>query len=95
VGVGTAVRSFFVEGGSALDADVPLGTFIIKYATGKTWCGDRELFGPDTVTSRADETFTFEHRATGDGYTTTHWTVELVLQRHGNLRTSRIAREMF
>jgi len=92
---GLPVMSFFISGGSTLHAKVPLGRFTLKYATGELWCGESELFAPSTVTSRADKTFQFERQFTGDGYTLSQWTVELVLQRGGNLRTKRIPRETF
>jgi hypothetical protein len=42
---GRPIRSFYVYGGSTLQAQVPAGSFVLKYATGGDWCGDRELFG--------------------------------------------------
>ncbi len=91
----TPVMSFFINGGSTLDETVPLGRFILKFATGKYWCGHHDLFGPDTITNKADDIFVFERRYTSDGYNVNHWIVELIRQRHGNLRTRRIAREEF
>ena len=87
--------SFFIRGGSAIDAKMPLGRFILKYATGKSWCGDLDLFGSDTATYKADYIFTFEQKFTDGGYTLEGHTVELILQRNGNLQTSRINREAF
>src|SRR5262249_1623664 len=37
------IMTFFVVGGLALDTKVPLGTFNLMYAAGKTWCGERNL----------------------------------------------------
>jgi hypothetical protein len=89
------VRSFFVYGGSTIEADVPLGSFILKYATGRYWCGEFDLFGPDTTTSQAEDTLTFERIVTDRGYTSRNWEVELILQRGGNLRIKRINRGAF
>jgi hypothetical protein len=92
---GAPVRSFHVKGGSTMTTRVPLGTFVLKYASGISWCNEDDLFGPDTATNRADDVFAFERQVTGDGHVLSHWTVELVLQRHGNLRTRSIPRSQF
>jgi hypothetical protein len=77
----------FIHGGTILGADVPLGTFKIKYASGLVWCGENELFGSDTVIEEADKTFDFSSN--------NEWTVELIAQRGGNLRTKSIPRSAF
>jgi hypothetical protein len=94
-----AARTFFVNGGSALTHQVPLGSFTLKYASGKSWCNENELFGPDTTTKQADEILTCERRVSEDAYGVTTYTsnitVELILQRGGNLRTHAIPRSQF
>jgi hypothetical protein len=96
VGNGRPVLAFFIHGGSTVTADVPLGSFVLKYATGATWCGAKKLFGPDTETFQADDIFSFTREFEEDGsYSTSSWTVELIRQRNGNLRTSRIERSDF
>ena len=80
-------RAYFLRGGSTRSFAVPLGTFALKYATGQSWCSEDELFGESTATNQADDTFTFNDD--------THWTVELILQRHGNLGTRSIPRSQF
>jgi hypothetical protein len=92
---GLPAMLFFARGGLTLNNAAPLGVFILKYATGQSWCGDVALFGDDTTFNEAIEPFVFERRFTGNSYTATHWTVELILQRDGNLRTKKIAREDF
>jgi len=96
---GKPVMVFFASGGSTIDAAVPLGIFKIKYAAGKTWCNEHDLFGEQTAFSEAEDTFSFTQsvKPTLDGYTTqtSHWTVELILQRDGNLRTRPISRAEF
>jgi hypothetical protein len=84
---GRPVRAYFMRGGSTRSYPVPLGTFALKYATGQSWCGEDELFGDSTATSKAEDTFTF--------HDDTHWTVELILQPHGNLGTRSIPRSQF
>ena len=84
---GRPARAYFMHGGSIQSYPVPVGTFALKYATGQSWCSESELFGQTTATNQADKTFTFEDD--------THWTVELILQRHGNLGTHSIPRSQF
>ncbi len=89
---GRPARAYFMHGGATQSFSVPLGTFMLKYAAGNAWCDEQQLFGDDTVYSEASESFTFDQRP---GYYPTHWTVELILQPHGNLRTRRITRAEF
>jgi hypothetical protein len=84
---GRPVLSFYVYGGSSLEAQVPRGSFVLKYATGSNWCGDRELFGASTETNKADRIFQFD-----DDH---EYTSELIARRNGNLPTKRISREAF
>jgi hypothetical protein len=96
---GRPARAFFVQGGSTISYKVPLGTFILKYASGQSWCSEAELFGPDTATNQADQFFDFDRQVTEDatGITTSisDITVELILQPGGNLRTHAILRSQF
>ncbi len=89
---GRPARTYFMRGGATETFPVPLGTFKLKYAVGSEWCGDSQLFGSDTIYNVTDDSFTFEE--TPDHYPT-HWTVELILQPHGNLRTQQITRADF
>jgi len=80
------VMTIFVHGGRAAEVDVPLGSYRMKYAAGRIWYGDKLLFGPDTIYSQAETIMRF--RAQGNqllGHS-----VELILRRHGNLKTTRI-----
>jgi hypothetical protein len=95
-GDGHPVLEFFVHGGSTVTGNVPLGSFVLKYATGTTWCGTKELVGSDTAVFKADDIFSFTREFEEDGsYSISSWTVELIQQRNGNLRTSRIERSDF
>jgi hypothetical protein len=84
---GRPIRSFYVHGGSTLEALVPAGSFILKYATGNDWCGERDLFGSSTKLHKSDRIFRF---AENEGYT-----VELITRHGGNLRTEEISRDAF
>lgn len=80
------VKTIFIRSGSTINTKMPLGSYKIKYATGKTWYGTEHLFGPETIYSKANKTFTFSEEVNGySGYT-----IELILQQFGNLRTQRI-----
>lgn len=83
---GTAAdMEIYIRGGETFEGLVPLGTYRIKYASGKTWYGREQLFD-DTVTSEADKNFTFRATPTGiSGYS-----IELIRQPGGNLATRRI-----
>lgn len=56
---GEPVQTIFVRGGSAVEVEVPSGTFHVKYAAGQKWYGYKHLFGPSTSYSRASQAFTF------------------------------------
>lgn len=84
---GRLVRSFYIIGGLILESKIPAGSFVLKYATGNSWCGDKELFGASTETSKADQIFQFE---IDQGYT-----IELIKRQKGNLPTRKISRESF
>ena len=71
-------------GTSSLNIKVPTGLYEIKYATGHKWYGENYLFGPETNYSKADSVFNFTY----DDYQYSGYTVELIMQQNGNLRTS-------
>ena len=79
------VMEIYISGGDTFEGLVPLGTYRIKYASGKTWYG-RELLFDETVTSEADRNFSF--RATSSGVS--GYSIELIRQVGGNLATRRI-----
>jgi hypothetical protein len=92
---GFMVAAFFIYGGSTFETKMPLGNFFLKYASGTSWCGADELFGPNTPTYKADYLFHFGRRQTPDGVESDHHTVELILQIGGNLQTRRLPRNEF
>lgn len=91
VTTGRPVLSVFVRGGQTEEIDVPLGTYVVKYASGDRWYGYTHLFGPDTQYSKADQNFTF----TFDGYQYSGYTVTLYKVQNGNLKTSKISPDDF
>lgn len=84
-------RSFiiFIRGGRSVEVEVPFGTYLIKYATGKEWYGVRELFGPGEMTQRfkSDNIFRFRD----NGYEYTGYTIELFKQVGGNMNTRPVS----
>ena len=83
---------FFVHGGKSVELDVPQGDYLLYYAHGDEWYGTSDLFGPDTTYSKADEVFDFHKDENGD---LLGWTVELYLQRDGNLGVETIDSDDF
>ena len=92
---GYTEMTFYIRGGSTITESVPLGNFVLKYAAGRQWCGEDDLFGSDTVLKQADDTFLFERSTTPSGYSISYWTVELIRQKGGNLSTHSIPRSKF
>mgnify|MGYP001766199321 CR=1 FL=1 len=81
------VKEIFIRSGYSYETSVPLGTYGIKYAAGKKWYGRQKLFGKDTVYSKAEQSFSFSMQNNQySGYT-----IELIFQRGGNLRTRGIS----
>lgn len=88
---GRTIMTMYIEGGRYFEGKVPLGTFEMRYAAGKTWYGTKYHFGPETVYAKADKQLKFTSNSSGySGYT-----VELILQRDGNLSTSPMSRVAF
>jgi hypothetical protein len=82
---------FFARGGEPMAADVPLGTYVLKYAFGKQWCGISFPFGKDTVAKKGRTALTF--RREYDGYSGNF--VTLIAERGGNFPTSYIPASEF
>jgi hypothetical protein len=68
----------------------PLGRYEIRYAVVRDWYGP-DRFGPFSSFSKADKVFAFRQ----DGLRITGFTIELILQVNGNLRTESIDAEDF
>jgi len=80
-----------VRAGTTVKVDVPIGSYEVRYACGKTWYGYDKLFGPDTVYSKADQLFDFKII----GNESRGFTITLYEVAHGNLQTSNIRAENF
>lgn len=88
---GVPVMTMFLNGGTPLEVEVPLGTFRLRYATGTRWQGEADLFGPETTTAEAEADFTFQQ--TPDGYS--GYEVQLIQRKEGNLGTAYLPRAQF
>lgn len=87
----THVLDVFVHGGRTVKVSVPLGSYLVKYASGGTWYGEQYLFGPDTRYSKAGEVFHFRD----EGHRVTGYTITLYQVRNGNLSTRSIGAAEF
>ena len=85
------VLCFFVLGGTVVEIDVPLGSYVLKYATGDKWYGEKHLFGPYTLYNKADSTLNFKI----NGNHITGHTVTLYKVLNGNLLTEPISADQF
>lgn len=88
---GHTVLTTFIHPGSKIEINVPTGTYRLRYASGKTWYGETNLFGPETHYSEATSPFYFYSDASG-----THgYTVELYKQFDGNLGEKTLDKSEF
>ena len=85
------VLTAFIRGGDTFETLVPLGSYEIKYASGRDWYGPILDFGQGASYSRCDDRFDFKE--TLNGYS--GFTVELIKQINGNLETDPIAADDF
>jgi len=81
-----SIGEYFIRSGKGLAIKVPLGSYEIRYASGVSWYGWKNLFGHKTIYNRADKKFTF----TRNGNRINGYTIELILQQGGNLSSSEI-----
>ena len=81
----------FVRAGYTASIKVPLGTYEITYASGKTWYGTHHLFGPDTTYTKADKLFHFVQ----NGRRISGFTMTLYKIANGNLHTRSIDPSLF
>jgi hypothetical protein len=58
---GTGDFAFFVQPGTTIDVQAPLGSYIMKYASGTDWYGQTDLFGDDTEYFKIDDNYEFTY----------------------------------
>lgn len=76
----------FIHGGKSVNVDVPLGSYLLKYASGDNWYGYEIFFGPEGSYNKSDNTLIFEI----DDNQISGYTVTLYKVISGNMRTTRI-----
>jgi hypothetical protein len=90
-GTGSVVVAAFVRGGETLNAQVPLGFYMLRYASGREWYGPEHLFGPETAYFETSSPFNFRFIDKGvAGYD-----IELIPQGGGYLGVNRLDAEEF
>lgn len=82
---------FFIRNGEELNIDLPMGSYIVKYAYGKTWFGSDYLFGEKTNYAKANNIFHFSF----NGYQYSGYSIELIKKVNGNLHTTDISPQNF
>lgn len=88
---GNPALTIFVRGGETVKVRVPLGSYVVKYAFGGTWYGDKELFGPETKYSKAERPFVFQK----EGGQYTGYSLTLSDPAKGNLKATGINADEF
>lgn len=88
---GRPVMTAYIQSGQSIRVNIPLGTFELRYASGREWYGQKHLFGPETAYAKADKAFHFTR--TGNNF---HGhTVTLIEQAGGNLPKTVIGEKDF
>lgn len=85
------VVAMFVRGGSTAEVKVPVGSYVVKFASGKNWYGTTYLFGPDTAYGKADQAMRFWI----EGNIVHGHSMTLYKVRNGNLHTHSISASEF
>ncbi|ENW15399.1 Chaperone protein DnaJ [Acinetobacter haemolyticus CIP 64.3 = MTCC 9819] len=85
------LATYFIQSGDDLNVELPLGSYVIKYAYGPKWYGIELLFGDKTEYAKVDKILAFDF----DGYQYSGYTIELVKQENGNLQTTSISKNQF
>lgn len=87
-----AVMTIFMNGGSTYETKVPLGSYVLRYASGTEWYGPQYLFGPcKTRFFEAQSVMTFQR----SGNQLSGHSVELIKQVGGNLGTAAVDEDDF
>lgn len=83
--------TIFVRAGETIQFDVPLGSYVLKSASGLTWYNEKNCFGHNTNYTKEDAIFDFKIVNNNvKGYT-----LSLIKVVNGNLRSIDIAPEDF
>ena len=83
---GRLAVTIFVRPGSSFEIAVPTGVYEMRYASGKTWYGEKDLFGPETSYNKSDNLLSFLDK----GYYLQGQSLTLYKTPNGNLSTQEI-----
>lgn len=83
---GNTILSFYVRAGSKSTVGVPAGYYYVYFASGKTWYGNSNLFGPDTYYSMDKDYLDFTNHT---------WEYELQEVANGNFSETPISEDQF
>jgi len=88
---GERMLTLFVYPDSLMEFTVPLGDYLLFYATGEVWYGEEHLFGPETQYAKSDEKLEFFIL----GEYAMGMSIELIKQSGGNMPTEDISESDF
>ena len=86
---------FYVRANETATVNLRDGEFTLKYATGNTWYGKGDLFGPSTRYSLADEVLSYETTYSGNSVYYSSYEVTLYTVFGGNLEIESINADEF
>ena len=89
------IAEFFVASGQSIKLHVPLGTFDLRFAMGRSWYGYQDLFGVDTQTFELSRSLLFSDVPIPNGVEHRGHTIRLEKFRDGNIGERRIDRNAF
>ena len=90
-------KMIFVRGGERYDTKMPLGSYYVRAASGSTWYGKKDFFGPSTSFFRL-QTLDGRQQAlefSQQGNILRGQTIVMKSVAQGNLRQEPISRELF
>ena len=85
------VAAIFVRANDEIEVQVPVGSYKIKYATGKKWYGEKDLFGHNTSYYKSDKILNF----TKNLYYVNGQSLTLYKVSNGNFATETTSAEDF
>ena len=86
---GKKIATIYIQGGQPYSAKVPLGNYVMVYASGTEWYGNKLKFGPEMVTNKFDSVMSFRI----DGTKIVGKSVSFYDIPGGNLSSTRIRPE--
>lgn len=82
------IAKFFIRSRETLSTKIPAGQYRVKYGSGDTWKGEKELFGPYSQYGKS-ETLAFYY----DGFSSQGHTISFNKSADGNFKTNNVGRD--